>query len=57
MTEAILGHTSGSKSGVVGIYQRHKYDSEKRAALIRWANHVEALLDGKKASNVVEMRA
>ena len=25
VTEAILGHTSGSRSGIVGIYQRHDY--------------------------------
>ena len=51
-----FGHTSGSKSGIVGVYQRHRYDfRKKRAALIRWANHVEALLEGKKAANVVEI--
>ena len=31
--EAVLGHTSGSRGGIVGIYQRHDYATEKRAAL------------------------
>jgi integrase len=38
--EAVLGHTSGSRSGVVGVYQRHSFDSEKRAALEAWGTHV-----------------
>jgi integrase len=45
--EACLGHTSGgSRSGIVGVYQRHDYAAEKRAALEAWANHI-ALLTGK----------
>ena len=42
-TEAVLGHTSGSRGGVVGIYQRHDYAKEKRAALELWATHVLGL--------------
>jgi integrase len=38
--EAVLGHTSGSRSGVVGVYQRHSFDAEKRAALEAWGRHV-----------------
>jgi integrase len=41
--EAVLGHTSGSRSGVVGVYQRHSFDEEKRAALEAWGAHVEAV--------------
>ena len=33
VTEAVLGHVSGSRAGVVGIYQRQNYANEKRAAL------------------------
>ncbi|MBK5196895.1 MAG: integrase arm-type DNA-binding domain-containing protein [Methyloceanibacter sp.] len=43
VTEAILGHTAGSRAGVVGIYQRHDYADEKRAALEAWGTHVIAL--------------
>jgi integrase len=42
--EAVLGHTSGSRSGVVGVYQRHSFDAEKRAALEAWGAHVMALV-------------
>jgi integrase len=40
VVESILGHVSGSRAGVVGIYQRHTYDAEKRAALEAWGAHV-----------------
>jgi integrase len=42
--EAVLGHTSGSRSGVVGVYQRHSFDAEKRAALEAWGKHVMGLV-------------
>jgi integrase len=45
--EAILGHVSGSRAGVVGLYQRHRFDNEKRAALEAWARHVEVIVNGK----------
>ena len=54
--EAVLGHTSGSRSGIVGVYQRHSFDAEKRIALEAWAGHVDTLL-GRRASNVVELKA
>jgi integrase len=41
--EAVLGHTSGSRAGVVGIYQRHDYANEKRAALEAWGEHVQSI--------------
>lgn len=40
VTEAILNHVSGSKSGIVGIYQRHQYAVEKREALDAWAEEL-----------------
>lgn len=33
VTEAVLNHVSGARSGVAGIYQRHDWKDEKRAAL------------------------
>lgn len=36
VTEAILNHVSGSRGGIVGVYQRHSYAAEKREALILW---------------------
>jgi integrase len=45
VTEAVLGHISGSRAGVVGIYQRHNYANEKRAALDAWGKHVIGLVE------------
>jgi len=41
--EAVLNHVSGHKGGVAGIYNRARYAEEMRAALARWAAHVEAI--------------
>lgn len=38
--EKILNHVSGTFRGIVGVYQRHSYTSEKRAALEAWETHV-----------------
>ena len=54
VTEAVLNHVSGSRGGIVGIYQRHHWQDEKRAALDAWARHVAWLLSGQDdAGNVV----
>ena len=55
--EAILNHVSGHKAGVAGVYNRALYSTEKRQALDLWTAHVEALLAGKSASNIVPMKA
>ena len=55
VTEAVLNHISGSKGGVAGIYQRHDWKDEKRAALTAWASHVERLLSGAPQSNVIQL--
>jgi hypothetical protein len=44
--EAVLGHTSGSQAGIVGVYQRHSFTDEKRAALEAWAHRVAVLFSG-----------
>jgi integrase len=54
--EAVLNHVSGHKSGVAGIYNRATYDKEKREALNLWAEHLLAVIEGRKAV-VVPMRA
>ena len=38
--EKVLNHASGSFAGIVGIYQRHDFAGEKKAALERWGAHV-----------------
>ena len=37
VTEAVLNHVSGSRAGIVGVYQRHHFTGEKREALDAWA--------------------
>jgi integrase len=54
VVEKLLNHVSGSFSGVAGIYQRHDFANEKRAAMQTWANFVQALVTGE-VSNIVPM--
>ena len=51
IVEAALNHVSGARAGVAGTYNRAAYAPEKRAALERWAAHVEGLISGN--SNIV----
>ncbi len=46
VTEAVLNHVSGAKGGVAGVYQRHDWALEKRAALDAWAEFVGQLVTG-----------
>lgn len=55
VVEAVLNHVSGSKAGVAGVYQRHDWKDEKRAALDAWNAHVAKLETGTDATNVVPM--
>jgi hypothetical protein len=58
VTEAVLNHVSGSRAGIVGIYQRHDWAVEKRVALQAWADRVDAIVEGRaESSNVVALRA
>jgi integrase len=52
VTESVLNHASGSRSGIVGVYQRHDYADEKRKALDAWASFILA-----EPANVVAFRA
>jgi integrase len=57
VTESILNHVSGAKSGVAGVYQRYDWAPEKRDALDAWGRRVAALVTGEKdQSNIVPMR-
>lgn len=56
VTEALLNHVSGSRSGIVGVYQRHGWESEKGAAMKAWTAHVLKAAEGRKPeSNVVQL--
>jgi integrase len=52
VTEKVLNHVSGSFGGIVGVYQRHKYEAEQRVALERWADHVTGLVTDRPTSVV-----
>jgi hypothetical protein len=57
VTEQVLNHVSGSRADIVGVYQRHDFASEKRAALEAWGEHVLAVVEGRTAmGNVVTLR-
>jgi integrase len=43
VTEAVLNHLSGSRAGIVGVYQRHHYFDEKKSALTAWYKEVKRL--------------
>jgi hypothetical protein len=51
----VLGHVGGSRAGVVGVYQRHRFTEEAREALALWGDHLMRLLDPTPAK-VVPMR-
>lgn len=54
--EAALGHITG-RAGLIGIYQRHAFEEEAAAALLRWQRHVEALVSPESESAaVVQLR-
>jgi integrase len=56
VTEQVLNHISGSRAGIVGIYQRHDFAAEKRAALEAWGRHVLATVAPRAAmSNVITL--
>jgi integrase len=55
VTEAVLNHVSGSRSGVVGVYQRHTWRDEKREALDRWSRRLAAIVKGESERKVVTL--
>jgi len=46
VAEAILAHRP---AGIVGVYNIHKYEDEKRAALELWAGHIASLANPEPA--------
>ncbi len=54
--ERLLNHVSGSFGSIVGIYQQYQFEPEKKAALERWAAHVEQLIEARPpTANVVPL--
>ena len=50
IVEAALNHVSGARAGVAGTYNRAMHAEEKKAALERWAAHVQGLVFDKPAT-------
>lgn len=49
VVERVLNHASGSFAGVAGVYQRHEYRDEMRAALDAWAALLDRIVAGVDA--------
>jgi integrase len=47
IVEAVLGHVSGSRGGVAGVYNLAAYEPDKRAAMLRWDEHLMAAIEGR----------
>ena len=57
VTEAVLNHVSGARGGIAGVYQRHDWKAEKRAALDAWASELDRIVRDLDSSNVVALHA
>jgi integrase len=57
VTEAVLNHVSGSRKGIIGVYQKYTWDVEKVDALQRWGDRVEAIVSGRVTGNIVKLHA
>ncbi len=44
VTEAVLNHISGARSGIAGVYQRYDWNDEKREAIKAWGAMVMRLV-------------
>jgi integrase len=58
IVEAVLNHQSGHKGGVAGTYNYAAYTQQKTVALTRWADYVQAVVEGRPVTEtVVQLRA
>lgn len=55
VVEAVLNHKSGTIKGVAAVYNRYSYSAEKRAALDAWGRHIERIVRGAPALNIIEL--
>jgi len=53
--ESALNHVSGTKSGIVGVYQTYKYEAEVRSAMEAWDRHIASLISPASSNNVLSM--
>lgn len=52
----VLNHRSVTHSTVTAIYDRYRYDKEKRAALEKWADVLSGIVDLKPAPTTAPAR-
>lgn len=52
IAELAINHV---KAGIIAVYDKHRYETEVAAALAQWAEHVTAVVEGRKAK-VVPLR-
>ncbi len=58
VSEAILNHTSGTRSGIAGVYHVYRFEDEKRAALEAWDEHVmKVVRSSSSLSNLMRPEA
>ena len=48
VTEALLNHVSGTRSGIVGVYQVYRYETEMRDAVLTYERWLSSLSDGPR---------
>jgi integrase len=53
IAELAINH---AKAGIVAVYDRYTYEAEVAAALAKWAEHVAAIVEGRKRK-VVPLRS
>jgi integrase len=56
VVEAVLGHYSGHRAGVAGVYNLSAYADQKRVALDKWADLLLSIVSGKKPATVVRLK-
>ena len=54
VADKVINHQTGAISGVAAVYQRHEFLSERKDALERWSEHIEALVE---AARLLELRS
>ena len=54
IAERCVNHHQG---GIQAIYDRYQYRDEVTATLLRWANHIEEIVNGSSGAKVIPLRA
>jgi integrase len=55
IVEACINHVSGARAGIAGTYNRAAHAEDKRKAMELWARHVQGIVSGRAAKNVVDL--